>query len=277
MKLGKTGATIEAAVNSGINFEVTIADIARGSERRAWLVAWCAVALALILAGGCFFLFPLKEKVPYLVMADAYTGTSTVARLRDDFQNRSVTTSEVVNRSNIAHYILGREAYDAALIGMRDWVTVYAMSSGDVATGFKALHAQNNPNAPRVVYGKNKAIRVKILSIVLIGGSEGSPPRGATVRFQRRLYDKASGSSRPLDSKIATLEFTYKNNLGLSDEARIENPLGFQVSTYRVDTDYATAVPEEVPEAPAPSPQGNQVPAEPSQAPTAPISAEAQP
>lgn len=74
MKFRKSQATptIESAVSKSVNFEVTIADIARRSERRAWLVAFSAILMSLILAGGYFYFLPLKEKIPYLVMADAY-------------------------------------------------------------------------------------------------------------------------------------------------------------------------------------------------------------
>jgi type IV secretion system protein VirB8 len=99
-------------------------------------------------------------------------------------------------------------------------------------------------------YGSNQSIRVKLLSIQLIGGGPGKTPRGATVRFQRSLFNKSNGGSRPLDNKIATVEFTYKQNLEMDDQNRIENPLGFWVTSYRVDDDYATAPPAEVPESP---------------------------
>lgn len=72
---------IDRAVAQGVSFELTLAERARKSERRAWLVAWSAIVMSLILAGGYFIFLPLKEKVPYLVMADPYTGTASVARL----------------------------------------------------------------------------------------------------------------------------------------------------------------------------------------------------
>jgi type IV secretion system protein VirB8 len=53
-----------------------------------------------------------------------------------------------------------------------------------------------------------------------------------------------------LDNKIATIEFTYKQNLEMDDQNRIENPLGFWVTSYRVDDDYATAPPPEMPAPP---------------------------
>lgn len=242
---------VDEAVAKSINFEVTVADLARRSERRAWWVTFAAIAMALILAGGYFFMLPLKEKVPYLVMADAYTGTATVARLNEDALNQRISTSEAINRSNVAHFILARESYDVALINLRDWTTVLTMSSPGVAAAYTALHAPNNPNSPYKAYGRDKAIRVKILSIVLIGGGPNSGPRGATARFQRSLYDKQTGASHPLDNKLATLEFTYKPNLKMDEQYRIENPLGFQVTSYRVDSDYASTPPEETPGAAA--------------------------
>lgn len=239
----ETTPKVEGAVAKAVNYEVTIADIARRSERRAWMVAFAAITMSLILAGGYFYMLPLKEKVPFLVMADAYTGTATVAQLKEDFVNRSITASEAINRSNVAHFIMARESYDASLIGLGDWKTVYTMSSPDVAAGYTALHARTNPNRPFALYGKSRAIRVRILSITLLGAGEGTPPKTATVRFQRSIYDKKTAGSQPLDSKIATLEFTYKSNLQMDEEDRIENPLGFQVTEYRVDNDYASSPP----------------------------------
>jgi type IV secretion system protein VirB8 len=241
---------IEQAVAKAVSFEVTVADLARRSERRAWLVAWCAILMALILAGGYFLFLPLKEKVPYLVMADPYTGTATVARLAGDFGKRSVTAEEAINKSNVAQFVLARESYDSGLIGQRNWRTVLSMASPAVAPAYIALHSESNPERPYKLYGADRAVRVRILSIVLIGGGDGRRPTGATVRFQRSVYDKGRGRSEPLDNKIGTLEFTYNPALELSEEDSLLNPLRFRVTNYRVDNDYAASPPPQ-PEFPA--------------------------
>jgi type IV secretion system protein VirB8 len=238
----ETSPAIASALARSVNFELTLADGVRRSERRAWMVASCAMGMALLLAGGYVVVLPLKEKVPYLVMADAFTGTSTVARLSGDFNQASITASEAINRSNIAHFVLARESYDYALIRLRDWTTVYTMASPGVAAGYTRLHAATNPESPYNLYGKSRAIRVSILSIQLLGGEHGTP-QGASIRFQRSVYDSGDASSRPLDSRIATLQFAYKANLSMDEKDRIENPLGFQVTSYRVDNDYAASPP----------------------------------
>ncbi|HUA79898.1 MAG TPA: type IV secretion system protein [Dyella sp.] len=251
---------IDETVAKSLNFEVTIADIARRSERRAWWVAFCAIGMTLILAGGYFFLLPLKEKVPYLIMADAYTGTSTVARLTDGFTDQKLSTSEAINRSHVAHYVMARETYDVTMMKLHDWNTVMAMSSPALQQSYRALYAGNNPESPYRVYGPEKAIRIKILSIVLLGGGPGVAPKGATVRLQRNLYDKKNGLSQPLDSKIATLAFTYKPDLKMDEQVRIDNPLGFQATDYRVDNDYTTATPAEVTDTPTQAQDDSQTP-----------------
>lgn len=248
MRFGKKAATpqVEGAVAKAVNFELTLADMARRSERRAWWVAVGALAMALMLGAGYIVLLPLKERVPYLVMADAYTGTATVARLRGDFSTHDITAAEAINRSNVAHFIIARESWDLEQQVLRDWVLVNTMSEPEVASEYLGLHNDRNPQAPFHLYGPGKAIRVKILSITLLGGDgKKTRPTGATVRFQRSLYDKSSGTTRPLDSKIATLTFTYKSNLKMSEEQRIANPLGFRVTSYRVDNDYSAAPPLE--------------------------------
>lgn len=244
-------SAMDRAIAQGVSYELTLAERMRHSERRAWVVASCAVAASLVLACGYLLFLPLKERVPYLVMADPYTGTATVARLVGDFHDRDVTTEEAINKSNVAQFVLAREAYDSGLIGQRNWRTTLSMADSAVAPAYIALHSESNPERPNRLYGSSRAIRVRILSIVLIG-TPGARPTGATVRFQRSIYDKGRGRPEPLDSRIATLAFRYDPDLRLSDQDRLLNPLGFRVTNYRVDDDYAPP-PDLPPEFPVPS------------------------
>ena len=244
----KESPKIDEAVSKSVNFEVSIADMAKRSERRAWMVATASLLVSLCLIGGYFYILPLKEKVPYLIMADAYTGTSSLSRLTDDVTNRRLSANDAINRSNITHFIMARESYDYNMITLRDWDTVMTMSSSRLAQIYMDLHAPQNPNSPYKTYGPTRALRIKVLSIVMIpSDTPGEPPAGATVRFQRTIYNKENGSVSPLDSKIATMSFVYKPNLRMDDRYRVENPLGFQVTDYRVDNDYSEAPPADVP------------------------------
>jgi type IV secretion system protein VirB8 len=241
----ETGNTpkVDQAVAKAVSYELTVADMARRSERRAWWVATASLVMSLALAGGYYYMLPLKEKVPFLVMADAYTGNATVARLAGNFGDGSITANEAINRSNVAQYVLARESFDSAVMGLRDWDLVFTMSSEPVAATQRQRYANNNPQNPVFVYGTNKAIRVKILSITPLAAEGNGSFRGASVRIQRSLLDKTTGVSQFLDNKLVTMRFDYRTDLALSEQDRILNPLAFQVTEYRVDNDYARGVP----------------------------------
>ncbi|MBV6872023.1 MULTISPECIES: virB8 family protein [Xanthomonas] len=235
---------VDQVVAKAVNYELTIADLAQRSQRRAWIVATVSMLISVMLAGGYYYMLPLKEKVPYLVMADASTGTATVARLQGDFYNQQITSSEAINRSDVAQYVTARESYDSEIMTLRDWNLVFIMSTPQVGAGHKQLYMENNPDNPFLKYGKGKSIRVKILSITPLGQRAGGGFRGAAVRIQRNLYEKTTGITTFIDNKLVTLAFDYNDNLKLDEQDRLQNPLGFQVTEYRVDNDYDKAPPD---------------------------------
>lgn len=247
---------VDQAVAKAVSYELTVADMARRSERRAWWVATGSLVMSLALAGGYYYMLPLKEKVPFLVMADAYTGNATVARLGGTYGAQSITANEAINRSNVAQYVMARESFDSAVMGLRDWDLVFTMSSEPVAATQRQRYANNNPQNPVFVYGTNKAIRIRILSITPLAAEANGSFKGASVRIQRSLLDKTTGVQQFLDNKLVTMRFEYRADLALSEQDRVLNPLAFQVTEYRVDNDYARGVP--VPDDAAMTSQSNE-------------------
>lgn len=233
---GKSKATpqIAAAVANSVNYEVTIADLARRSEKRAWFVACSAVLMSLLLAAACMLMLPLKERTPFLVLADPYTGTATVAPLVSDLSQSPVTANAAINKANIANYVVSRESYDYNILTQRDWRLVWTMSTKAEGQAYDDLLSPGNPESPIKLYGKFRAIRINIIS--LTSNQEGwfDKQGSATVRFQRVLVDKNNGTPSILDTRVATIIYTYNEALSLTDEQRFSNPLGFQVTDYRV-------------------------------------------
>lgn len=269
---------VKAAIQKAVNYELTIADMAKRSEKRAWQVATGAIVLSLVLAGGYFMLLPLKERTPFLVMADPYTGNVQASRLVPDVMDKTITVSEAINRSNVERYVMSRESYDADLnfTPLGGWRHVNVTSTTPVAASYRALYAKNNPANPINLYGRQVSIRVKVLSTVLVRTPDGRGFRGATVRFQRFRYEKKSGMTQPMDNKLATIDYEYNNNIKFEDQDRVINPLGFQVKSYRVDDDAAslpkaeTMMPATTPATDAAVPTSAQPPSAPQVDPAAP-------
>ena len=100
-KKEKTQKVTEAVIRSK-SFELSLADMVKRSEKRAWFVASVSMVLVVISGIGVALILPLKQEVPYVVVADRDTGFSTVSRLEGDFKNNKITASEAINKSNVA-------------------------------------------------------------------------------------------------------------------------------------------------------------------------------
>ena len=248
----KSSPQIDTAVAQSVNYEVSLAELASRSERRAWFTAASAMLLALLLAGGYFMLLPLKERTPFLVMADAYTGTARVGKLTSRLSGTDTTANRALNRANIAHYVVTRESYDHDLLSARDWRLVFTNSTAAVAAVYRQQYAASNPDSPVKVYGKSSSIRVNIISITPSADGWFDKVGGASIRFQRVLVNRTNGSTQILDTRLATMLYTYDEELPLSDEQRFDNPLGFQVTEYRVEREMV-GMPVEPPSAAPPA------------------------
>jgi type IV secretion system protein VirB8 len=238
MKKFKLGSSaVEKVIQKSIDFETTREQAIRASERRAWIIAaFCALIVVLLIV-GFIGLLPLKERVPYLVTANPYTGASYITKLPAHDGTTFVTANEAMNKSNLASYVVARESYDWNLWDKRDSIVVYAMSGTDVRREWEAQF-RDAAKSPDAIYGQSKLARVYVKSIVLTAPDVKTGAfTGAQVTFDRITFEKASGSRIRGESFVATLAFTYLNNLRMSEELRLQNPLGFQVTSYRLDPD----------------------------------------
>lgn len=232
---------IDKVVQKSMNFEVTLQQIIRTSERRAWLVASVSLVIVILLIAGLYVLLPLKERVPYLVTSNPYTGTSYITRLPDHEDTTFVTANEAMNKANLANYVVARESYDWNLWDKRDSIVVYAMSGADTRREWETIY-KDASKSPDVIFGQGRVGRVYVKSIVLTApDAKTGQYSGAQVTFDRITYEKASGSRLKGESFVATIAFTYKNNLRMSEELRLQNPLGFQVTNYRLDPDLSSS------------------------------------
>ena len=239
----KLSEASQVILKKSMDFESNVISMVKRSERRAWIVAMGSMALTVLMAGGIAYMLPLKEKVPYLVTVDLKRSTSTISPLRDNVAATGIYASEALNRSHVARFVQAREGYDYDTINEHDWEYVAAMSN-DQVKGLFVKQFDGTNNSPEKRWGRNTAIRVKVNSIVFNGLDEerGARPTGATVRFEKWKFDKTTGKSDYLSSHVGTLRYEYKTNLKMSDNLRLRNPLGFQVTAFRVDDEFNAPV-----------------------------------
>jgi type IV secretion system protein VirB8 len=239
----------------------------RRSARRAWWAAGAGAVMGLLGLASAVLAHRTPAAPPMAVVVDRTTGhTQVFARV----SQADVPALAVLDQHNASSYVRSREAYHAGLL-QRDYDAVARMSTpeafkgyGDRFVGERAMHK---------VIGTTQEHRVTIVSarptrlpqpthagkkaVGRHGGSSDAPDTGEIViTFDKEL--RSPHLPHPtLTRHVATLQYEYRPSAMTREVDRIENPFGFIVTAYRVDTELAAPAPAAAPAAalaPAPTP-----------------------
>jgi type IV secretion system protein VirB8 len=198
----------------------------RASRRLAWTVAAAALAVAALEAIALALMAPLKTVVPYTVLVDRQTGYVETARGLQ--LEGPLTQDSAVTQSFLVQYVLARETFDATDL-RENYRKVSLWSAGPVQTQYQRDMQRSNPASPLNLHSPSTVLAVTVKSVSLLS------PTSALVRFDttRREAGAASGEQR---AYTAAISFRY-SGAPMRTEDRFINPLGFQVTSYRRDSE----------------------------------------
>ena len=207
-----------------IDWEASRVQTIEKSERRAWTVALFAVSAAMLAIAAIAFMIPLKETVPYVIRVDNATGVPDIVTAMTD---KTITGDDVMDKYWLAQYVRARETYDWYTL-QRDYNTVGLLSSANVGAGYAQLF--EGKDALNKQYGKTVRATIDIVSVVPTSKNSG------TVRFiktTKRVDQEALPGT--ITRWVATVAYEYRSAALIKESARLVNPFGFQVLSYRVD------------------------------------------
>jgi type IV secretion system protein VirB8 len=230
-------ATVSAAgerehFSQSIDWEADRQDRIERSERRAWLIAGIASGLAAVSVIGMATLVPLKRVVPYVFEVDKATGNAELVTAVDG--KRTVEYQDLLDKHWAKAYVTARETYMYRLL-QADYDTTLGLSTNEVGQAYAKQF--DGEDALDKTLGAGTEIRVKILSITLAGDTTGTK---AVIRFQKTRSNLQSGVVDPVQFYVATLAYEYKPSQHGREKDLIENPLGYRVTSYRVDAEIST-------------------------------------
>ncbi len=193
--------------------------------RIAWRVAAAAALIALLLAITLLLLVPLKSVQPYVLTVDRNTGAVEAAMT---VESGSLTQNEAVIKAMLAGYVIARETFDSTDLS-EQYRRVQILSSPPVARAYVAEMARNNPASPLNTLSQGDTVSVRVKSVSLISENAG------LARFTeiRKPVGAATGQE---SDYVAAISFGF-NGGPLRTADRYDNPLGFQVTRYRVDAE----------------------------------------
>jgi type IV secretion system protein VirB8 len=208
-----------------------MAEILR-SRQVAWYLAIGSSSLLAVALLALLFLTPLKTNTPFILRVDNATGhVEVLTTLRES----ESSYGEVVDSYFLNQYVLNREGYDYNTI-QNAYNTTALLSDPEVQREYYAIF--EGIQARDKVLKDHAKIIVQVRSITPTPETS-SPENGiAVVRFSTQIKHN-NGSIEPLQNWIATMGYTYKDAVMSSVDRRI-NPLGFQVTSYRIDPETLT-------------------------------------
>ncbi len=170
---------------------------------------------------------PVTMREPFVLRVDNSTGAVEAVSTVKDQQK---TYGEVVDQYFLADFVKSFESYNYQNI-QNDYDKTLIMSSDQVAKQYKDIYDSTGGKKGRdALLGQNGTRKVKIVSVV------PDIEKGiATVRFQT---ETVSGSGVQVESWLATMTYEYVK-ANIDTEVRLLNPLGFVVTSYRVDQEIA--------------------------------------
>ena len=212
----------------------------RVSRRTAWIVAWCAAAVAVMEAIALVVLMPLKTVEPYTLLVDRNTGFVQALTPLDP---QRISPDTALTQSFLVQYVIARESFDVDTI-QAEYRKVALWSAEQARSDYIASAQPSNPQSPLALYPRTTVIETRVKSVSPMGANT------AMVRFETQRRD-AGGQAQPPHAYVAIIRYRYSGE-PMSVEDRFVNPLGFQVLRYRRD---AEALPPE-PQTPPPAPAG---------------------
>ena len=163
-----------------------------------------------------------KEFDPFVIQIDDNTG---VARVVNPISLDTLSGKEELSKYFMKKYLIARETYNP--VDFDDYAKkVVRLLSVPSIYGIYLNHIRNKDHDPTILYGQKNTTSLVVKSWSRL--DEGH----YIVRF---AISENAGAMKVFN-KISVIEFAY-NDMSLTDEDRDINPVGFQVTAYRIDDD----------------------------------------
>ncbi|HBF13537.1 MAG TPA: virB8 family protein [Deltaproteobacteria bacterium] len=196
------------------------------SRNRWFLIGTVSLALTCILGIALISLVPLKTVEPYVIQVDNKSGLTTVLKpLRENHEN-TLTEEEAVTKSFIVKYVIARETYDPQDLN-RNYEVVRLMSGPDEAERFNKWITDGNKDSPIERFKTTTTRTIRITSVSFLDKQKKTAQVRLAAMENSRIETRES-------YWVAILTFRYVN-APMDEQDRLNNPLGFQVMSYRLD------------------------------------------
>lgn len=172
---------------------------------------------------GWLFVLPLKEirAVPFSIDPD----TKLPVLLTEKVQ--SLAPTEAMAFREIANYVRDRETFDVQ--DNKERLYLVMRRSDDAAErSWAAIWDGSNENHPDKLYAQTTKVVTEILGV--------SPINENTLQVEIRKTLQEKNAPQTSARYIVTATYEFREKIVTSMDELLENPFGFTVTNYRIDT-----------------------------------------
>jgi type IV secretion system protein VirB8 len=183
------------------------------------LILLCLSIISIIVVA---YVVNTKRFDPFVIQIDDTTG---MAKIVNPISSSVLSGNEALAQYFIKKYVVARETYNPVDFDTQANTTVRLLSSNSIYWDYRG-YLKNEDVNPSIKYGQ------KNTTFLLVKSWSNLSENKYILRFS---INETAGS-RSVFNKIAVVEFKYVP-MELTDKDKDINPIGFQITGYRVDDD----------------------------------------
>ncbi len=181
------------------------------------LLALCIISVAVVA-----YVINTKRFDPFVIQIDDTTG---MAKIVNPVSSSVLSGNEALAQYFIKKYVIARETYNPVDFEKEAMKTVRLLSSNSIYWNYVG-YLKNDLVNPVVKYGQKNTTYLLVKSWSKL----------TEKKYMFRFSINETDGNRKIFNKIAVVEFDYLP-MELTESDRDINPVGFQVTGYRVDDD----------------------------------------
>ncbi|UAT43292.1 type IV secretion system protein [Anaplasmataceae bacterium AB001_6] len=194
--------------------------------QRNFMVLFVCISLIImiVIVISIMTIASFKSIEPFVIEISSKSGMATLV---EPATVKQYSADRKVIEYFLFQYLKARELFDSNTYKYNYYRVVRLFSSGDVYSQFRKYVSTSNPDSPVNLYSKANGMVLKIRSIQYLDLNN------IQVRFAL-LVDSERETQEV--NRVANVKYVFKDEM-LSEEDRYINPLGFTITSYKVDSE----------------------------------------
>jgi len=180
------------------------------------------LCLSIVSIGVVAYVINTKRFDPFVIQIDDTTG---MAKIVNPINSEILNGNEALAHYFIKKYVVARETYNPVDFTTLAKKTVRLLSANSIYWDYRG-YLKNEAVNPAIKYGQKNTTFLIVKSWSKLSDN----------KYMLRFSTNETAQARKIYNKIAVVEFQYIP-MELTEKDKDINPLGFQVTGYRVDDD----------------------------------------